>query len=360
MQDKIKVLIVDDSALVRQTLSEIISQDPELEVMGIAADPFIAAKKMADMTPDVITLDVEMPRMDGLTFLRKIMSQHPIPVIVISSLTNQATELGLRALEYGAVDIITKPQLRTKEFIEESSIRICDSIKAAARSKIHRRKFVEQPAVQPKLSADAVIPISKISTTNISTTEKIIAVGASTGGTEALLAFLKAMPVDCPGIVIVQHMPEKFTTSFANRLNEICAITVKEAQNNDTVIPGQALIAPGNFHTLIKRSGTRYYVEVISGELVNRHRPSADVLFRSAAKYAGANAYGVIMTGMGDDGAKGLLEMKEAGAYTIAQDEKSCVVFGMPKEAIKLGATYEVLPLNEIAPFIINRIKTTR
>lgn len=362
MADKIKVLIVDDSALVRHSLAEIISSDHELEVIGVAADPYIAAKKMAEEAPDVITLDVEMPRMDGLTFLRKIMSQHPMPVLIISSLTDRATEMGLRALEYGAVDIITKPQLGTKEFIEESKIMICDAIKAASKSRIQRHKLSSQPAhvVQPKYSADAVIPKSPLTPMAITTTEKIIAVGASTGGTEALLEFLKAMPVDCPGIIIVQHMPEKFTTSFAKRLNDICKITVKEAQSNDTVLPGQALIAPGNYHTLLKRSGARYYVDVISGELVNRHRPSVDVLFRSTAKYAGANAYGVIMTGMGDDGAKGLLEMKQAGAYTIAQDEKSCVVFGMPREAIKIGAANEVLPLDEIAPSLIQKAKLKR
>lgn len=360
MDKKYRVLIVDDSALVRQTLSEIISDDPELEVIGVAADPYFAAKKISEEIPDVITLDVEMPRMDGLTFLRRIMSQHPIPVIIISSLTNRATEMGMRALEYGAVDIITKPQMGTKEFIEESKIIICDSIKAAAESRIKRRKVTSPTAVhevKPKYSADAVIPISQHVPLSITTTEKVIVVGASTGGTEALVEFLKEMPTDCPGIVIVQHMPEKFTTSFANRLNEICKIQVKEAQNNDTVLPGLALIAPGNYHTLLKRSGARYYVEVIQGELVNRHRPSVDVLFRSSAKYAGANAIGVIMTGMGDDGAKGLLEMKQAGAYTIAQDEKTCVVFGMPDKAIKLGATHEILPLDQIAHTVIQKAK---
>lgn len=358
MAQKIKVLIVDDSALVRQTLAEIISSDPELEVIGVASDPYFAAKKIADEVPDVITLDVEMPRMDGLTFLRKIMSQHPIPVLIISSLTDRATDMGLRALEYGAVDIITKPQVGTKAFIEESSIRICDAVKAVATSRVRRRKILDTPpVVQPKFSADAVISISKNAPMSITTTEKVIAVGASTGGTEALVELLRNMPVDCPGIVIVQHMPEKFTTSFANRLDQICKINVKEAQNNDTVLPGQALIAPGNYHTLLKRSGARYYVEVIEGELVNRHRPSVDVLFRSTAKFAGANALGIIMTGMGDDGAKGLLEMKQAGAYTFAQDEKSCIVFGMPREAIKLGAADEVLPLTEIAPAVIKRAK---
>ncbi len=357
MPNKIKVLVVDDSALVRQTLTEIISSDPELEVIGTAADPYFAARKMADETPDVITLDIEMPRMDGLTFLKKLMSQHPIPVVIISSITSRATEMGMRALEYGAVELITKPQVNTKSFLEESKIVICDAIKAAARTRIARRKFVNPPIVEPKYSADVVIPKPALATAPLTTTEKIISVGASTGGTEAIAQFLQAMPVDCPGIVIVQHMPEKFTTSFANRLNDICKITVKEAQNGDVVLPGQALIAPGNYHMLLKRSGARYYVEVQQGPLVNRHRPSVDVLFRSTARFAAQNAIGVIMTGMGDDGAKGLLEMREAGAYTIAQDEKSCVVYGMPREAVKLNAAVVSLPLSEIVGHIIQKLR---
>ncbi len=357
MEVKVRVLIVDDSAVVRQTLSQIIESDPQLEVMGAASDPFFAAKKIAEEVPDVITLDVEMPRMDGLTFLKKIMSQHPIPVVIISSLTAQGTETGLKALELGAVEIITKPQMNTKTFFEESRIRICDAIKSAAQAKLKRRRIETEPIyVPPKLSADAVIAPVTGNLSMIKTTEIVVAVGASTGGTEALTTFLQAMPLDTPGIVIVQHMPEKFTTSFANRLNEICKITVKEAENGDSVIRGRALIAPGNFHMLLKRSGARYYVEVKEGPLVNRHRPSVDVLFRSTARYAGANAIGVIMTGMGGDGARGLLEMKQAGAKTIAQDEKTCVVFGMPKEAIKLGAVDKVLPLEAIAPYVIRPI----
>lgn len=353
MSNKIRVLVVDDSAVVRQTLTQIISADPMLEVIGTASDPFFAAKKISEEVPDVITLDVEMPRMDGLTFLRKIMSQHPIPVVIISSLTEAGTQTGMKALEYGAVEIITKPQMNTKQFIEESQIRICDAIKAAAESKIRRRKIEVATNVEPKLSADVMLPPAPISHSMLKTTEIVIAVGASTGGTEALTVFLKGMPVDCPGIVIVQHMPEKFTKSFANRLNDICKITVKEAVDGDNILQGQALIAPGNYHTMLKRSGARYYVEVKEGPLVNRHRPSVDVLFRSTAKYAGANAIGVIMTGMGDDGARGLLEMKEAGAKTVAQDEKTCVVFGMPKEAIKLGAADKVLPLESISSYVI-------
>lgn len=348
---KYKVLIVDDSAVVRQTLQAILSSDPEIEVIGTASDPFFAAKKISQEVPDVITLDVEMPRMDGLTFLKKIMSQHPIPVVIISSLTARGTETALKALEFGAVEIIAKPQMDTKKFIEESKIRLCDAVKAAAMSKIKRRtSTTPEITVQPKYSADAILPKFVHSDSSmLKTTELVVAVGASTGGTEALRLFLEAMPLDSPGIIIVQHMPENFTKSFANRLNELCSITVKEAENGDTVIRGRALIAPGNHHMLLKRSGAKYFVEIKDGPLVNRHRPSVDVLFRSAARYAGKNAIGIIMTGMGDDGARGLLEMKEAGARTIAQDEKSCVVFGMPNEAIKHGAVEKILPLDQIA-----------
>jgi two-component system, chemotaxis family, protein-glutamate methylesterase/glutaminase len=349
----IRVLIVDDSAVVRQTLASILESDPGIEVMGVAADPIFAAKKIMNEVPDVITLDIEMPRMDGLTFLRKLMSQHPIPVVVISSLTSHGTETGLKALEYGAVEIITKPQMNTRQFIEESKIRIVDAVKAAAAAKIKRKSSATGLVVPPKLSADVIIP-NTATRSMIETTEIVVAVGASTGGTDALLTFLQALPLDTPGIVIVQHMPEHFTRSFANRLNEICKISVKEAENGDAVIRGHALIAPGNHHMLLKRSGARYFVEVKDGPLVNRHRPSVDVLFRSTARYAGKNAVGVIMTGMGDDGAKGLLEMRDAGAKTAAQDEKSCVVFGMPNEAIKLGAAQKVLPLGNIASWVMN------
>ncbi|MDA3892011.1 MAG: chemotaxis response regulator protein-glutamate methylesterase [Salinivirgaceae bacterium] len=353
MSDKIKVLIVDDSAVVRQSLTAILESDPDIEVMGVAADPYFAANKIAHEVPDVITLDIEMPRMDGLTFLRKIMTQHPIPVVIISSLTTVGTETGIKALEFGAIEIITKPKLSTKEFIEESRIRICDAVKAAASAKLKRKKNIKKVVapidVKPKLSADAVIVKTSSNQSMIKTTEKVVVVGASTGGTEALRVFLESLPADSPGVIIVQHMPEQFTRSFADRLNELCKISVKEASNNDTVIRGQALIAPGNHHLILKRSGARYYLEINDGPLVNRHRPSVDVLFRSTAKYAGNNAIGVIMTGMGDDGARGLLELKEAGAHTIAQNEKTCIVFGMPKEAIKLGAANEILPLNQIA-----------
>lgn len=348
---KIKVLIVDDSSVVRQTLQEVLSSDPQIEVIATAGDPFIAADKIRTQLPDVITLDVEMPRMDGVTFLQKIMSQHPIPVVICSSLSGEGAETTLKALEYGAVEIITKPRIGTKQYLEESKVRICDAVKAAAITRLKRISTISRK-VAPRLTADAVIakPTSKAM---VQTTEKVVVVGASTGGTEALRIFLEALPLDSPGIVIVQHMPENFTAAFARRLDTLCRVTVKEASDNDSVIRGQALIAPGNKHTLLKRSGARYFVEIKHGPLVSRHRPSVDVLFRSAARYAGKNVVGVIMTGMGDDGARGMLEMKEAGAYNIAQDEASSVVFGMPNEAIKRGGVDKVLPLGRITGEVI-------
>ncbi len=351
---KIKVLIVDDSAVVRQSLNTILSSDKSIEVIATASDPFFAAKKISVEKPDVITLDIEMPRMDGLTFLKKLMSQQPIPVVVISSLTEEGTETAIKALEFGALEIITKPQMCTKEFFEESKIKICDAVKAASKARLKQQSHIKPMIVEPKYSADAILPASN-KHSMIKTTDIVIAVGASTGGTDALQVFLQAMPHDTPGIIIVQHMPENFTRSFANRLNQICNITVEEAKNGDNVIRGRALIAPGNKHILLRRSGARYYVEVKDGQLVNRHRPSVDVLFRSTARYAGQNAVGIIMTGMGADGAKGLLEMKEAGADTIAQDENTCVVYGMPKEAIKLNAAKHILPLNKIAHHVYNK-----
>lgn len=349
-KQKIRVLIVDDSAVVRQTLSEVLSSDPEIEVMATASDPFVAADRIAEEVPDVITLDIEMPRMDGLTFLKKIMSQHPIPVVICSSLAEKGAQSTFRALEYGAVDIVTKPRLGARQFLEDSRITLCEAVKAAAGSRV--RILGPSHTVEPKLTADAILPAATRAMAE--TTEKVVVVGASTGGTEALKTLLETLPADTPGIVIVQHMPELFTRAFANRLDGLCAITVKEAEMNDTVIRGRALIAPGNHHLLLKRSGARYYVEIKEGPLVCRHRPSVDVLFRSAARYAGQNAVGVILTGMGDDGARGMLEMKQAGAKTIAQDEASCVVFGMPKEAIKLGAADKILPLQAIAGAMLN------
>jgi two-component system chemotaxis response regulator CheB len=347
------VLIVDDSAMVRQVMQNVLESDPEIEVMGSASDPFVAAKKMECDIPDVITLDVEMPRMDGITFLRKIMTQHPIPVVICSTLTEKGSELTLRALDYGAIEIITKPKLGTKKFFEESKVKIIDAVKAAAKADLQKKKraSVSQKdyKVEPKLTADAVIPDRKMPKSMFQTTEKVVVVGASTGGTEALWTLLRAIPQDTPGIVIVQHMPEHFTSAFARRLNDNCVLSVKEAVDGDPILRGQALIAPGNKHLLLHRSGARYHVQVKDGPLVSRHRPSVDVLFRSTARYAGKNAVGVIMTGMGDDGAHGMREMHDTGAYTIAQDEKTCVVFGMPKEAIERGGVDAILPLQKIA-----------
>ena len=347
MSKPIRVLIVDDSAVVRQALTEILSADPAIEVMATASDPLIAINKISKERPDVITLDVEMPRMDGLSFLKQIMAQDPIPVVMCSSLTEKGAEVTMKALQYGAVEIINKPRMGAKKFLEESQVLICDAVKAASRARVRRlASLVNDP--EPKLTADVMLSQPK-RVENFQTTEKIIAVGASTGGTEALRVFLQSLPYDAPGVVIVQHMPQHFTAAFAKRLNGICRITVKEAVDGDTIIPGRALIAPGNMHMMLKRSGTRYYVQLKDGPLVCRHRPSVDVLFRSAARYAGMNATGVIMTGMGDDGARGMLEMKNAGAVNLAQDEESCVVFGMPHEAIKRGGVAKVLPLESLA-----------
>lgn len=348
MAKKIRVLVVDDSAVIRKIMCTILESDPEIEIMGTAADPLFAAQKMADEEPDVITLDVEMPRMDGITFLQKIMTQHPIPVVICSSLAETGSETTLKALEYGAVEIITKPALGAKQYLEEARVRICDAVKAAAQARLKRLSPHHMSPVAPKLSADVMLAKQKVSAM-LRTTEKVVVVGASTGGTEALRVFLEMMPMDSPGIVIVQHMPEFFTASFAERLDSLCQVTVKEAQDGDTVLRGRALIAPGNKHLLLKRSGARYFVEIKDGPLVSRHRPSVDVLFRSTAQFAGKNAVGVIMTGMGDDGAQGLLEMHQSGAFTLAQDEASCVVFGMPKEAIKRGAVDRILPLEQLA-----------
>lgn len=351
MSRKVRVLVVDDSASVRQAMVRILETDAGIEVVATASDPFIAAARIEEQVPDVITLDIEMPRMDGLTFLERIMTQRPIPVVICSSLAREGAQSTLRALELGAVEIIAKPRAGTAQFLEEARIELCDAVKAAARvrvGKLERRQWT----VEPKLTADAVLP--RATHAMLETTETVVALGASTGGTEALREVLERFPADSPGVVIVQHMPETFTRAFAERLNRLCRITVKEAAQNDSVLRGQALIAPGGRHMLLKRSGARYYVEVRDGPLVSRHRPSVDVLFRSAARYAGGNAIGALMTGMGDDGARGLLEMKEAGAFTIAQDEESCVVFGMPQEAIKRGAAAQVVPLNKIAGAILS------
>ncbi|PWE52908.1 chemotaxis response regulator protein-glutamate methylesterase [Metarhizobium album] len=352
MGKKIRVLIIDDSASVRQTLASVLQSDPEIEVIGTASDPFMAAKKIQEEIPDVITLDVEMPKMDGITFLRKLMAQRPIPVVMCSSLTEAGSETLLQALEAGAVDIIVKPRIGAADHLAEAGQRICDAVKSAAVARLgtQRRLPVRTSGLEPtaKLTADAVLPPPS-GKAMARTTEMVVCVGASTGGTEALREMLEQLPANAPGLVIVQHMPEKFTAAFAKRLNGLCEVEVKEAEDGDPVLRGHVLIAPGDRHMLLERQGARYHVAVKAGPLVSRHRPSVDVLFRSAARSAGSNAMGVIMTGMGDDGARGMKEMKEAGAYTIAQDEASCVVFGMPKEAIAHGGVAKVLPLNHLA-----------
>ncbi|ATQ68134.1 MULTISPECIES: protein-glutamate methylesterase/protein-glutamine glutaminase [Methylosinus] len=348
---KIRVLIVDDSASVRQTLSDMLGAEPDIEVMGTAADAYAAARRIQAEIPDVIILDVEMPGMDGITFLRKIMSQKPMPVVICSSLTDAGSKALVDAMEAGAVDVIAKPQIATKQFLMEAKVRVSDAVRAAAHSK--RRGAVSRPSVvERKLTADVMLPPPALRSIH-RPTEKIVCIGASTGGTEALRDVLEALPENSPGMVIVQHMPEHFTAAFARRLNGLCRVEVKEAEDGDLVHAGRVLIAPGNRHMLLQRNGTRYHVAIKDGPLVSRHRPSVDVLFRSAAQCAGANAIGVIMTGMGDDGAKGLLEMKQAGARTIAQDEQSCVVFGMPKEAIAIGAAEKIVPLGGVAREIL-------
>ncbi|GLH81951.1 chemotaxis response regulator protein-glutamate methylesterase of group 3 operon [Bradyrhizobium sp. SSBR45G] len=345
-RQKVRVLIVDDSASVRQIMTSILGDDPDIEIMGTAADPFAAVRRLQSELPDVIVLDIEMPRMDGLTFLRKIMAQHPIPVVICSSATEQSSQLTFEALEAGAVDIVPKPRVDTRQALLESSGRLRDAVKSAARARV-RPRSERRSLVEKKLTADAIMP-PPVETRSRPTTERIVCIGASTGGTEALADVLEALPADCPGILIVQHMPPGFTAAFARRLNMTCAINVKEAEDGETVHAGWAYIAPGARHMLLQRSGLRYHIAIKDGPPVSRHRPSVDVLFRSAAQYAGSNALGVIMTGMGDDGARGLLEMRKLGAATRAQNEESCVVFGMPKEAIACGAVEKVIPLDQI------------
>ncbi len=351
---KIRVLIIDDSAVARMLFTELISKDPGIEVVGAAQDPIIARQKIKRLRPDVITLDVEMPRMDGLTFLEELMGTSPMPVVMVSSLTEKGGETTLRALELGAVDFVAKPRIDIVSELPNIVEDITEKIKTAAKASIRRRSSVKPtPArVAPEAVIKGAVPRAMIKTT-----EKVVVIGASTGGTEALKDILVQLPADAPGIVIVQHMPEKFTRLFADRIDKLCSIDVSEARDGDKVIPGHALIAPGSHHMLLKRSGANYYVEVKEGPRVNRHRPSVDVLFRSAANYAGKNAIGVILTGMGSDGANGLKEMRDAGGYTIAQDEKTCVVFGMPKEAIETGGVNEIIPLPDISSAIISHIK---
>ncbi len=345
-KDTIAVLIVDDSASVRQVLSAILAADPGITVIGAAADAFAAARRLQQQLPDVIILDIEMPGMDGLTFLRKIMAQRPIPVVICSTLTESGSRALFEALEAGAVEVIPKPRVDTSKALMETADRLRHAVRAAAKARL--KPLAERRLVEKKLTADVILP-PPTGARSLRATERIVCIGASTGGTETLRDVLEALPSQAPGIVIVQHMPEKFTAAFARRLDGLCRVSVKEAEEGDEVAAGRVLIAPGNRHMLLQRTGSQYRVAIKDGPSVSRHRPSVDVLFRSAAHAAGANALGIIMTGMGDDGAKGLLEMRGVGGLTIAQDEASCVVFGMPKEAIACGAVERVVPLHQIA-----------
>lgn len=354
----IKVLVVDDSAVVRQVLTEQIKGMPGIELCGTARDPLYAMKMMEQQWPDVIILDIEMPRMDGITFLKKIMAEHPTPVIICSTLTERGAEVTMQAMSAGAVEIMTKPKIGLKGYLQESGRTLLETIRAAALARAGRGghakpRHHDTKRVAEKLSADAIL--AKAPTTAMgTTTDRVVAIGTSTGGTQALEVVLTHLPATSPGIVVVQHMPEHFTAAFAARLDQICKVKVKEAENNDRVITGQVLIANGGKHLLLRRSGAQYRVEVKDGPLVSRHKPSVDVLFRSVANAAGPNALGIIMTGMGDDGAKGMLEMKNAGSTTLAQDEATCVVYGMPKEALKVGGVEEELPLELISEKIIS------
>ena len=360
MPSNINVIVIDDSALVRQVITEIIKTDKSINLLYTASDPIFALDKMKDNWPDVIILDVEMPRMDGITFLKKIMSEKPTPVIICSTLTQENSETTMQALSAGAVDIITKPQIGLKNFLTESSLKLLDSIKGAAISNV--KQINSYISIQSKSTTSSlqnidkhVLNVNQIS--QISTTQKIVAIGTSTGGTVALEFILTRLDSGCPGIAIVQHMPEKFTKAFSDRLNKLCRIEVKEAENGDQLVPGRALIAPGNYHMSVKRSGAQYFVEVHDGPLISRHRPSVDVLFRSFSKNVGKNGIAMILTGMGDDGAVGMKDMHDSGVITYAQNEESCIVFGMPKEAIKKGGVSKVVDLKDI-PEIITKLKS--
>lgn len=349
MNGRIRVLVVDDSALIRSLMRELLGSQPDIEVVGMAPDPHVARELIKQLNPDVITLDVEMPRMNGLDFLEKLMRLRPTPVVMVSSLTEQGSEVTLKALELGAVDFITKPRLGVAEQFPELAREIGDKIRIAARARIRRHGLGAAPSNQPRPIAGHVF----------GTTEKLICIGASTGGTEALKEVLCSMPADAPGVLITQHMPESFTRSFAERLNGLSAMTVKEAAHNERVLPGHAYVAPGHSHMRVKKGGAYYYTELSQEAPVNRHRPSVDVLFHSAAEVLGPNALGVLLTGMGKDGAAGLLAMRQAGAYTFAQDEASCVVFGMPRAAIDMGAAMEVVPLQDVARRLLERLAVT-
>jgi two-component system chemotaxis response regulator CheB len=345
MKSKIKVLIVDDSALVRKIFSQELSNDPDIEVVGTAPDPYIARDKIVQFNPDVLVLDVEMPRMDGLTFLEKLMKHHPMPVIIVSSLAKSGGEIAMKALELGAAEVLAKPG--SSYSVKDMSVQLLDKIKAVSNIKFFR------PAARTRESGKAALRSKAM----LKTTNKVVAIGASTGGTEAVKEILVRLPADMPPILIVQHMPEYFTKSFAERLNGLCKLNVKEAEDGELLAPGKVLIAPGNRHMVLKRSGASYYVEIKTGPLVYHQRPSVEVMFMSVARYAGPNAIGIILTGMGKDGAEGLLEMKNAGAFTIAQDERSCVVYGMPKEAVSIGAVTKILPLEKIPQAIIDALE---
>ena len=354
MPEKIKVLIVDDSAVVRQVNRETLEREPDIEVVGVAADPLFALEKMKSVWPDVLVIDIEMPRMDGLTFLKKIMAERPTPTVVCSSLAEAGAAATMDALAAGALSIITKPKMGVKQFLQDAANDLVAAVRAAARANLHHLASGMRGAPLPKLTADAMLAARTAGTKAMdATTDRVVAIGTSTGGTQALEAVLTRLPAVGSGIVVVQHMPEKFTAMFADRLNGLCKLEVREARDGDRVLSGRALIAPGGRHMMLRRSGAQYHVEVADGPLVNRHKPSVDVLFRSVAQIAGRNALGVIMTGMGDDGARGLLEMHQAGARTVAEDESTCVVFGMPKEAIRLGGVDRVVPLTEIAGEIV-------
>jgi two-component system chemotaxis response regulator CheB len=348
---KIKVLIVDDSALIRSVMREIIGSQQDMEVVGVAPDPIVARELIKQTNPDVLTLDVEMPRMDGLDFLEKLMRLRPMPVVMVSSLTERGSEITLRALELGAVDFVTKPKLSIQTGMREYTDLIADKIRAASQARIKPRQMA--PADSGKAATDGALPLIR---NPLTSSEKLIIIGASTGGTEAIKEFLVQMPSDCPAILITQHMPEGFTRSFARRLDSLCKVSVKEAESGERVLPGHVYIAPGHSHLLLARSGANYITQLDQGPPVNRHRPSVDVLFHSAAACAGKNAVGVILTGMGKDGAQGMLEMKNAGAYNFAQDEASCVVFGMPREAIAIGAAHEIGALTALPGMVLGHL----
>ena len=354
----LRVFLIDDSAVVRQVLHSLLDGEPDIQVIGTASDPVFAQQKMASDWPDVIVLDIEMPRMDGITFLRKLMAERPTPVVICSSLTGAGTQTGMQALAAGAVEIITKPSVGLKDFLVDSADALRHAVRAAGRARV---RALATPAAGSTAAAARLAALADAapSSAMAQTTERVVAIGASTGGTQAIERVLTALPRVAPGIAIVQHMPERFTASLAQRLDGLCAIEVREARHGDRLRPGLALIAPGGRHMQLRRSGAFYHVDVMDGPPVNRHRPSVDVLFRSVARHAGRNALGIILTGMGDDGARGLLEMANAGAWTIAQDEASCVVYGMPREAVRLDAAQQVLPLDAMARAICRESAAT-